>query len=967
MIAEPLARVLEATGYLSEGVPAAPTVTVADTVATSDFQGRLPSFEPDAWWRSNPETNPWSGDIDIKVYFKFIEDPTDGAQISDWQIEIWNQGFAPLLWVVSPERIDLYNGFADPCCPVEDRLLDTFHLLEEELTRLDQYAGRLSMETGRFWQRKPGVDRSTSVDISLLRHLDDLHRKLVAEGLPRIDAQGLIGRAIFAQFLIDRGVVTNHHLRMTFGQHDLPSILADPSASARLFDWLRQKFNGDMFPPSDPKYEQKHSDALSHFLRRTDPDGQTSLFPYQFDIIPVELISAIYEQFVHSANSTESAKPAGVHYTPVTAVSLILDEVLEDLTGDETILDITCGSGVFLVEAMRRLVHLRCRQEPVRQAVEHVLYKQIHGVDISLGAIRIAAFSLYLTALELDPEPQDFRFEPLIGTTLHAADAFDVELESKFDVIVGNPPFGGTYGSANLRTRRPNAPQVPRGESLYFLDRATDFAHDSTRIGMILGAMPFFSRSPVVVATIQRLLERLAPVSLVNMAELKGWLFSKANMPVILLLARCKGQRHDRVMTVQARWSPAGQRAHMIEIAPRDINTLPIASWERIPGLLKAAFIGCRHDHVLLEDLHERHMPLGARLSSLGVSFSSGLKLGNRSHDVRHFHGLPWAANNSIQRFGVPDDLPTFDHNAAERPRQRDRYCGPLVIVKEFMRRHPRAIAAVVEKDTIFADAYFGASFATAHEDIPYLVAGILGSALTTWHCLMTGSEFGLWKQRFIKADVVAVPTPDLQAVVQSDLGRSLAQLVRDFHHESQEDIGWEALDEAVFDIYELDEWDRVVVRDGLVQGTWQWQAGQIRSVEPASLDDLLDYARVFVSTMDTWLAGANRRRVRAEVLAMEERVPLRVIRFVLENVPGPSHAPVVVQPDGSLNIVLSRIGKRAKVPVTNVLVGVRDLVAYAEQEVFIIKPAASRNWLRVQAMEDADAVVQDSVRGTPA
>ena len=45
----------------------------------------------------------------------------------------------------------------------------------------------------------------------------------------------------------------------------------------------------------------------------------------------------------------------GVFYTPLAAVSLVLDEVCDGLTGDETVLDLSCGSGVFLIEALRRL------------------------------------------------------------------------------------------------------------------------------------------------------------------------------------------------------------------------------------------------------------------------------------------------------------------------------------------------------------------------------------------------------------------------------------------------------------------------------------------------------------------------------------------------------------------------------------------------------------------------------------
>ena len=203
----------------------------------------------------------------------------------------------------------------------------------------------------------------------------------------------------------------------------------------------------------------------------------------------MELISSIYESFVHSAATSrreeDETRPAeDVHYTPLTAVSMVLDQVFHGLTGDETVIDLTCGSGVFLVEALRRLVRLKAGDSmPDRATIRKVLYEQVFGVDKSEAAVRIAAFSLYLAALELDPNPTDPKsrgFEPLIGSTLLVGDARTIhETEDgkrvltagpdlkKFDVVVGNPPWSytGKEGTAirqQVGSATPLGPTRPR-------------------------------------------------------------------------------------------------------------------------------------------------------------------------------------------------------------------------------------------------------------------------------------------------------------------------------------------------------------------------------------------------------------------------------------------------------------------------------------------------------------------------
>lgn len=786
MSIEPLSRILEATGYLADGEPAPGVRLGAD--AQSGRRGR--QFAPDALWRGPTATT---------VYFKYADAQPDDIILSAWHREIWNEGFAPLLWVVSPKSIALYNGFSRPLSDHDAprHLLRTFAVIEQQLIELDNLAGRLAMETGQFWLRSEKVNRKTSVDEQLLSDLAALEGDLVGAGLERGAAQGLIGRSIFTQYLVDRAIVDPARLEKECGAERLSLALRDQQSATRLFGWLAAVFNGDMFPPVEASapVAERYLSRVADFLEAVDPKtGQMTFFPYQFDVIPVELISSIYEQFAHSKvgaapgaevgnsilETPVQAKRRGVHYTRLPVVSLILDEVMSSTTGDETVLDLTCGSGVFLVEALRRLVDKKGGAAPARSLIRSTLYNQIHGVDISEAAVRVAAFSLYLAALELDPDPQPpeaLTFQKLIGRNLLVGDAREIETMPEaaalrgadgtpraFDVVVGNPPwtFRGKAGTDERRKRQQaGRPRAPRGEGLDFVLRATDFGHAKTRYGIVLSAMPFFSGSNTGARAARYVVEQLAPATLVNLAPLTKWLFPTASMPAVILLARHRPADPELLTVVNVPWSPSTEKSYTFEIAPSDVTVLPLAAWSADPERLKTAVFGRSRDMALLDQLRTDFASLDNWLESVGSRWRDGLQFGSRGQDATHLTGLPLLNTGNLSPFSVPDDLPIFTEPRAHRPRPREIYRAPILLIKEFLQAGPRPVTAVAKRDLVYTEAYFGASLPRGHLDSARLIAAILGSALASWFFLMTAAEFGIWKRRLLTSDVGLLPLPD--------------------------------------------------------------------------------------------------------------------------------------------------------------------------------------------------------------
>lgn len=975
MSTDTLTRVLEATGYLVRGNPAHGVLLGEN--ATRSRWGRR--FQPDALWQSQSN---------LTVYFKYADvRPTD-QEIQVWHQEVWNEGFAPLLWVISPDIIEIYNGFSRPnsANTADSHRLHSFKNIHEQLVALDDYAGRLAMETGQFLAQTKEVTKETSVDHELLQDLKALESRLVEANLRRSDAQGLIGRSIFTQYLVDRKIVDYQRLFKECGKTSLPDALCDRDSATRLFAWLADVFNGDMFPQTSElgSLKEQHLRLVADFLRATDRHGQTSLFPYQFDIIPVELISSIYEQFAHSSNGVD-AENQGVHYTRLSVVSLILDEVLDTASGNESVLDLTCGSGVFLVEALRRLVKLKGGESPARELIRETLYSQIYGIDSSESAVHVAAFSLYLAALELDPDPQPpeaLKFERLIGRTLLHGDAFTIEetpegasllqLDGalrKFDVIVGNPPwtFKGKKGTAERRIRRHGKLRAPRGVALDFVYRAMDFQHEKTRYGLVLSATQFFAASQTARDTVREILQAIKPVTLVNLSLHRKWLFPTAVMPAIILLARHRQQKPDQMTIVNVPWSPSSEKSHSIEVSPSDVSILSFAAWHDKPERLKASLYGNRRDIILLDNLKAKFGTLNEWLESVGTEWRDGLILGkveNRTRDARDLLGLNLLSAKDLNYFTVPGDLSPFEEPKAQWPRERGTYRAPILLVKEFLKRNPRPLVAIAKRDLLYTDAYFGASLSKDNYKSAQLISALLTSALGSWFFLLMASEFGIMKQRLFTSDVDMLPIPDPAEAIDTESGQKILKLTSKFQQEGFSSEEWSTLDKAVFDLYGLEPCDRIVVEDGLFRASWQWEKGRKESCAPANIEeDIKPYANVFMREIDVWLQATKSRKITAEVFNLPRNAPIRIIRFVLED---GRHKPSVkkVKPEADLSEIIKDIGSRLKVQIGQVLFGSRELRVHGTDEVIIIKPAARRFWMRSLALEDADIVISESIMG---
>ena len=950
--------------------------------------------------------------------------PSD-AEIRHWHEAAWNIGIAPLLWIVTPTHVQLYDCYSSPPVPTDlnsgsSSLADFSLDSDERLRQLDTMCGRLSTETGAFWKSDIGtrIDRRHRVDRKLLAEIKALEDLLTDLSVPtdtadddglklvraaRDLAQRFIGRCIFTWYLLDRGIA-QPFLPDTL-QPNLLGMFNTPEAAFSLFDWLRTTFNGDLFPMDDPGAERE---TLSHehlrFIREfiegislvPEQRGQRRLFRFRFDAIPVDLISSIYQQFARSS-AADKAASQGLHYTPIELVHLTLDPVFEGLAPAARIVDPTCGSGAFLVEAFRRLVWRGADgRPPARRLVRRVLYEQLFGVDVNRAALGIAAFSLYLAALELDGEPisdiRDLRFDHLIDKTLFEADTIGEELpailtQRCFDAVVGNPPW--TFVRKPAHKEQPvrsagASPKPRRSPDHAFLAVASKLAGREGRIGMVMKATPFFSKDSQAINSRSLLFRTLAPIALVNLSFLRQeGLFPDAKGPALLFFVRCAlSAPPDRLLVGSIPWTPEFRRTGVFPIGTGEIGSISLRRILATPPLLKAAAFGSVRDGWLIERLEREFPTLEQALTNLGIESrhrGQGFQVKSRrpTSAPKEYFSLPVLSSPLYTPFRLNRDaLPLFSHKTLHRPRQRSIFRAPLLICPKASSppgaERGRYSAAISEYDILYTQSFTGISFHEADRHLAHVVGAILNSSLTAFQCAFSGPTWGLERPTMSPLELLSLRVPLL-----TKIGKETLQTVMDAENalaEAPRDLlRLNALDDAVFELYGLEPDERVIVEEGAKRARqFIFESRQERSVlvRPPTTDALRAFAAQVVQSINAYLRARGERHLEAHVYRRaltrtdhHAAVPgVTGVRFVMAS-GEPTPAPLVRDGDPEDLVPVASLLRGAIDTDTETapyLNDRRQLRLYGNNELFILKPSETRYWSRTAGLNDADSILAD-------
>lgn len=416
---------------------------------------------------------------------------------------------------------------------------------------------------------------------------------------------------------------------------------------------------------------------------------------FNFQHIPVEVISRLYQRFV----TTDSAV-----YTPPLLATLLLDQVMPydwlDGRASVTVLDPSCGSGIFLVGAFKRLVtHWRSRrhwQRPSVEVVKSLLARSIHGVEMEQTAVDLTAFSLALAMCDsLDPPViwSQLRFDKLGGGNLRCGDFFDPATlaatdenpwPEKFDIIVGNPPFESKLegeSRVSVSKRPKDFPKLPdRNAAYFFLERGLQSLSEGGSLcllqphGLLYNSKTEeFRKHLMQLARLDTVLDFVSLRGLFDGADPKTVVWNAINEPID------DGPIHH--LTFRRTYAAAERIA--FEIDHYDWHRVSRADAAADPFVWRVGLLG--GGRLLDVSQRLRRLPtLAEFVETKEWEYGEGFIVGTRDKDGSFLRGMTYLPNEALSDSGIDESaLSVMDEEHFQWPRTKQRYASPIILVKE--------------------------------------------------------------------------------------------------------------------------------------------------------------------------------------------------------------------------------------------------------------------------------------------
>lgn len=764
---------------------------------SAEIIDKLKSLSPDATYYFN---------FTPLILFYDFTNSENSEIVENFHTQVWCFDKAPIVIALYQNSVEVFNAF---------QFVKSNNKLENLNMPLSQIIEEFSfwkLQTGKTWEwlEETSIsEKKKRVNQKLFENIKELRRILTDEQyldcLNEKDANILILRLIFARYLIDRKVSIVGHIEgktLDEKRESFNNLIANKNKLSTFFRHLKDRFyDNDLFI-KEIDISERLLASLSEIFSGKRNLYNPELFYFDifdFNIISVETISGIYESVI----SPEIRKDNAAVYTPSFLVDYILKETVDRHLAHNSsckILDPACGSGIFLVQAFRRMVYkLPVNQRSQKNKLIKIAQENLYGIDKDINALNVAVFSIYVAILDfIQPvEIMDVPLPKLKGKNLFRNDFFNEEDEifdddtenfdpyneilnppkkgnfKTFDFILGNPPWSKKNDAEKDRLHLKYIAKfklpVAGGEiAQTFLYRSRDFMAESTSCAMIVTSKAFYNDKSKNFK--KDFLRRFLVDKFFDLSPVRHILFENGDYPATVIMFKLGSkyaiEKHS-VEHLSLKPNLFLKSFQMLVIDNQDIKKIKQQNLIDNDWALKTALYGNNFDFQFLKRLirikNSTRQTIADYLKISHPDFESGdgINKGNGKDFYPDLVGKPLINHKNLQMYYTEINSDTYCLEEKdvwlERGRGKELFKGDHLYLKATPKNEESIFVSFCHNEAVHTHGIYGISSGTKIEKLKEIYGAFL-SKLFTYYTFMTSSAVGVGRPDVRLAEYFSFP-----------------------------------------------------------------------------------------------------------------------------------------------------------------------------------------------------------------
>lgn len=914
-------------------------------------------------------------DEPLILFFNLENKDDKDAEIKKIFKQTWNFDKSPIIVISTNSDIVFYDAFDF------DTKTSKLRKITESENDFQKFAYE-NLYTGKIFENyEKNFHSKSRVQDLLFKQIVDYRKELINQGLSDSFTNILLSRIIFIKYLKDRKIIidNNNDNRIKESFESIESLY-------NLFKYLKQKFNGDLFDieeNEETNISTTHMSLIKGFFEDNDINGQGRLFiPFDFSIIPVELISNIYEQFLNKQQYENKA-----YYTPSFLVDYITNRTIKPFLNKPNkfdsnckVLDPACGSGIFLIETLRKIIfkeeQLSNNEKISPERLQKLVENNIFGIDKDEDAINIAIFSLYITLLDYqDPKCiLSFTFPHLKGQNFFVGNFFDTKNSfnqklNNFDFILSNPPYGEIKDEHHTYWFKNN--KIPVNDNQIaqsFLVRSKDFCNSKTTVSMIVLSKMLYN---VKAEKFRKFfLKNFCLKEVLELSSVRKQIFQNAITPVAILTYSYNSKFEDNMKNKFQHFSVKPnlyfKYFKIIIIEKYDMKTILQKLVYNYDWLWKTLLFGNILDFYFIKRIVHNFNSLDSYNCDLikgkGIQFGGGDK-----ENTDHLKGLPFLDTKSkeLQQFKISlneNNIFTEDFVHRSRYSIKEIFKAPTLLIKKGCNSNFECVSSILNQDAVFTDSVSSLKFKDNDLNKLNSICGILNSNFFTYFILNYISAVAIERNQMHFKECLKVPyaySKDLSDTVEN-LHALLNKEPLVFSKESYEFDNRKkellcTLNDQVAILFNLSDTEKDLIDYTLNVSIPIWKYGDniSKEKEPVAFknvqeNQLKEYCRIFIETFAEQYKYFN-----IDVYIL---LHCTLINFKAreKNLNQPQ---INIHSDSDLKLenIIADISDCSISEITDDMYIKKDVKGFSENSFFVLKTNEYKNWHKAIARLDVN------------